>query len=292
MENTLPLSTQEYKYTYQKMQISYFNIADFYCDGGAAFGVVPKKVWSKRYPADEENFCRMTMRCVLIKTDDRLMLVDTGVGTKQLQYLKYYKITEIADFHQELAKFGYTCEQVTDVILTHLHFDHCGGCTFIDADGMCKPQFPNANYWVSELQWQNFLHPNVREGNSYFPENMMPVQEAGLLRLIKEDTWIHPEVQLRIYSGHTDGIVMPFLPNYDGGTFLINDIIPMAASLPLAWVSATDTQPLLSMKAKESILAEAAQNGFSLFFEHDAYVVKGRVQLVNGHYKLVDCLMA
>lgn len=274
------------------MRISYFNIADFYCDGGATFGVVPKKVWSKRYPVDEDNFCRMAMRCVLIKTNDRLMLIDTGVGTKQLQYLKYYKITEIADFHQELAKFGYTCDQVTDVILTHLHFDHCGGCTFIDVDGVCKPQFPNASYWVSELQWQNFLHPNVREGNSYFLENMMPVHDAGLLRLIKEDTWIHSEVQLRIYSGHTDGIVMPFLPNYDGGTFFINDIIPLAASLPLAWVSATDTQPLLSMKAKESILAEAAQNGFSLFFEHDAYIVKGRVQSVNVHYKLTDCVKA
>lgn len=268
------------------VELSYFNAADFYCDGGASFGVVPKKVWMKRYPCNEDNMCRMSMRCFVIKTSDRLIVVDTGVGDKQLDYLKYYNIAGVADMEAELNKLGYSCKEVTDVVLTHLHFDHCGGCTYYDEQGELSLRFPNAMHWVGKAQWDNFKSPNVREGNSYFKENMLPVESAGLLRLVERDEFLCDEVELRLFEGHTVGFLMPHLPQYDGGAFLVGDVFPTAASLPPAWVSAYDTHPLSSMREKETLLAEAAAKGALFVFQHDAYCVQGRVVCVNGHYRL------
>ena len=270
------------------VNLSYFNAADFYCDGGASFGVVPKKVWMKRYPCDADNMLRMSMRCFVLKTAERLIIVDTGVGDKQLDYLKYFNIEHVADFEEELNRMGYTCSDVTDVVLTHLHFDHCGGCTYYDASGEIKLRFPNAVHWVGKAQWDNFLSPNVREGNSYFKENMLPVESAGRLRLVEQDEWLCDEVQLRLFEGHTVGFLMPYLPSYEGGAFLVGDVFPMAASLPPAWVSAYDIHPLSSMREKEALLREAAEKACWFMFQHDAYCVKGRVVCLNGHYKLQD----
>ncbi len=270
------------------VQLSYFNAADFYCDGGASFGVVPKKVWQKRYPCDENNFCRMSMRCFVVKTNSRLIVVDTGVGDKQLDYLKYYNIECVANIADEMKRLGYSCEEVTDVVLTHLHFDHCGGCTYYDCDGELQLRFPNATHWVGKAQWDNFLCPNVREGNSYFKENMLPVELAGRLRLVEHDEVLCEGVHLRLFEGHTVGFVMVYLPDYLGSAFLVGDVFPTAASLPPAWVSAYDVLPLSSMREKEALLREAAERGAWMFFQHDAYTLQGRVVCVNGHYRLVD----
>ena len=270
------------------MKLSYYNAADFHCDGGASFGVVPKKVWMKRYPCDDENMCRMSMRCFVLKTSDRLIIVDTGVGDKQLDYLKYYNIKGVADAETELNRMGYSCGDVTDVVLTHLHFDHCGGCTYYDASGALRLRFPNATHWVGKSQWDNFKCPNVREGNSYFAENMLPVEAAGVLRLVEEDEWLCEEVELRLFEGHTVGFLMPYLPSYEGGAFLVGDVFPTAASLPPAWVSAYDILPLSSMREKASLLREASEKGCWFVFQHDAYCLKGRVVCVNGHFRLED----
>ena len=254
------------------MKLYKIEAGDFHVDGGAAFGVVPKRVWKKRYPCDEENFCKLNMRCLLIDTGNKLILIDTGTGDKQLNYLKYYGFKNIINFDTELARLGYSCLDVTDVVFTHLHFDHCGGTTRYNADkSTVELVFPNATHWVGATQWANFLNPNVREGDSYFPENMLPVQEAGKLQLVSANQFICPEVEIRLFNGHTVGQLVSYI-NAGSQTFVyVGDVIPLAANVPLAWISAYDTNPLMGMEEKKILLDEAAANNQILFFEHDAY---------------------
>jgi len=254
------------------MKLYKIEAGDFHVDGGAAFGVVPKRVWKKRYPCDEENFCKLNMRCLLVDTGNKLILIDTGTGDKQLNYLKYYGFKNIINFDTELARLGYSCLDVTDVVFTHLHFDHCGGTTRYNADkSKVELVFPNATHWVGATQWANFLNPNVREGDSYFPENMLPVQEAGKLQLVSANQFICPEVEIRLFNGHTVGQLVSYI-NAGSQTFVyVGDVIPLAANVPLAWISAYDTNPLMGMEEKKILLDEAAANNQILFFEHDAY---------------------
>lgn len=272
------------------MKITTFEAGFFYVDGGAMFGVVPKRVWQKRYPCNEFNMCKLTMRLMLVETDDRLILIDTGVGEKQLEYLKYYDFTEVFNLDDTLRSFGYDASQVTDVVMTHLHFDHCGGTTkFINAQNHIGLTFPNASVWVGKTQWENFLYPNVREGDSYFKENMLPVFEAGKLKLVEKSMLIAPEVELRIFNGHTTGQLVPYVHiNNQTTVVYVGDVIPVAASLPIAWVSAYDTFPITSMEDKELLLSEAALKQQILFFEHDAYLESCRVQKVNGKYRITE----
>lgn len=268
------------------MKLHKIEAGTFVADGGAMFGVVPKKAWVKRYPCDEENFCTLAMRCLLADTGDKLILVDTGVGNKHMDKTKYYRMQGIIDFETELNRLGYACEDVTDVVLTHLHFDHCGGCTNFDTDGNLVLTFPNATHWVGQTQWENFLHPNVREGESYFRENMLPVEKAGKLKLISEDQCLCPEVELRIYGGHTNGQISPYFHSNGKTLVYAGDVIPVLASIPIAWVSSYDTYPITSMEEKEKMLREAVEKNQILFFEHDNYNECCTVHLVNGRYKL------
>mgnify|MGYP000984678855 CR=1 FL=1 len=259
----------------------------FMADGGAMFGVVPKRVWQRRYPCNEENFCVLNMRCLVVKTEDRLMLVDTGTGQKQIDYLKYYRISGVVDFEEELIKLGYSAEEVTDVILTHLHFDHCGSSTKYNEDKTeIVPTFPNADYWVGKTQWENFLNPNVREGDSYFPENMLPIEKAGKLRLVANDQFISPDVEVKIFNGHTVGQLVPYINLGDKTLVYVGDVIPLLASLPIAWVSAYDTFPITSMEDKERMLSDAVEKKQILLFEHDAYNECCTVQKINGKYRV------
>lgn len=259
----------------------------FMADGGAMFGVVPKRVWQRRYPCNEENFCVLNMRCLVVKTEDRLMLVDTGTGQKQIDYLKYYRISGVVDFEEELIKLGYSAEEVTDVILTHLHFDHCGSSTKYNEDKTeIVPTFPNADYWVGKTQWENFLNPNVREGDSYFPENMLPIEKAGKLRLVANDQFISPDVEVKIFNGHTVGQLVPYINLGDKTLVYTGDVIPLLASLPIAWVSAYDTFPITSMEDKERMLSDAVEKKQILFFEHDAYNECCTVQKINGKFRV------
>ncbi len=260
----------------------------FHCDGGPVFGVVPKKVWEKRYPCNSDNFCSLSMRCLLVDTGERRILIDTGCGDKQLDYLKYFDIQQGIKFEDELRRIGYACSDITDVVLTHLHFDHCGGCTrYTDSERKdIELTFPNATHWVGAAQWENFLKPNVREAASYFPENMLPVEQAGRLRLVHDNEWLCPEVELRLFNGHTVGQIACYIHADERTYVYVGDIIPLAASLPLAWVSAYDTQPLQSMTEKERLLHEAAAKEQVLFFEHDAYTECCTVKEVNGKYRV------
>lgn len=254
------------------MQLTKIEAGTFYVDGGAAFGVVPKIVWQKRYPCNDQNFCRVNMRCLLINTGDRLILIDTGTGDKQLDYLKYYGFEGVINFDEELAKAGYKASEVTDVIFTHLHFDHCGGATRFNAEKTAAELvFPNATHWVGEAQWNNFLNPNVREGDSYFKENMMPVFEAGKLKLVSENQFVCPEVEVRVFNGHTFGQLVSYINLGDKTLIYCGDVIPLSANVPLAWISSYDIFPLSAMEDKKKLLDEAAVKGQFLFFEHDAY---------------------
>ncbi len=261
----------------------------FHVDGGAIFGVVPKRVWQKRYACDDENFCQMAMRCLLIDTGKKLILIDSGAGDKQLEYLKYYDFKEVINFDDELKKLGYKSTDVTDVVLTHLHFDHCGGCTKFNSDKTkVELTFPNATHWVGETQWKNFLKPNAREGDSYFMENMMPIQEAGKLKLVTENQWLCPEVEVRLFDGHTVGQLVTYI-NTDTKTYVyVGDVIPIAATVPVSWISAYDTYPISAMSEKKILLEEAVEKRQILFFEHDAYTECCTVKEMYGKYRVEE----
>lgn len=269
------------------MKLFKIEAGSFHVDGGAIFGVVPKRVWQKRYACDEENFCQLNMRCLLIDTGDKRILIDTGTGDKQLDYLKYYDFKGVVNFEFELNQLGYRCSEITDVILTHLHFDHCGGCTkFNDDRSNVSLTFPNATHWVGETQWNNFLNPNVRESDSYFMENMIPVQEAGKLNLVHENQWICPEVELRIFNGHTLGQLVCYIHD-DVKTYVyVGDVIPVAPTVPVSWISAYDTYPITAMSEKKALLDEAYEKHQILFFEHDAYTECCTVKEIYGKYRL------
>ncbi|MDR3652078.1 MAG: MBL fold metallo-hydrolase [Paludibacter sp.] len=269
------------------MKLFKIEAGSFHVDGGAVFGVVPKRVWQKRYECDEENFCQLNMRCLLIDTGNRLILIDTGSGDKQLDYLKYYDFKKIINFETELNKLGYHCSDITDVVLTHLHFDHCGGCTKYNFDNSkTELTFQNATHWVGETQWKNFLSPNVREGDSYFPENMIPVQQAGKLQLVTENQWICPEVEIRIFNGHTVGQLVSYIHSDTKTYVYVGDVIPIAATVPVSWISAYDTYPITAMDEKKILLDEAVEKQQILFFEHDAYTECCTVKEAYGKYRV------
>lgn len=270
------------------MNIYKIEAGHFNADGGACFGVVPKRVWKKRYPCDEDNFCKLTMRCLLIDTGEKKILIDTGTGNKQKDYLRFYGIKEIVDFEVALQDFGLSCNDITDVILTHLHFDHCGDCTRYNENKELLLTFPNADYWVGKTQWENFLNPNVREGDSYFPENMLPVQEAGRLKLVTDTTDVCPDVTLKLFNGHTPGQLVTYISKGDKTFVYAGDVIPAAPNVPLAWVSAYDTFPVTSMTEKKILLDEAIAHNQIIIFEHDAYTECCTVTESNGKYKVLE----
>lgn len=254
------------------MKLIKIEAGTFHVDGGAAFGVVPKKVWQKRYPCDKDNFCTLHMRCLLVDTGERRILIDAGTGDKQLKYLAYYGFKGVIDFESELGNSGYQCSDITDVIFTHLHFDHCGGATRFGADGeSVELVFPNATHWVSQTQWDNFMHPNVRESDSYFAENMMPISTAGKLKLVTENQMVCPELEIRIFNGHTVGQLVSYIHLGTKTLVYVGDVIPLAANVPLSWISSYDVFPLTAMEEKKVLLDEAADKEQILFFEHDAY---------------------
>lgn len=269
------------------MKVVLIDSGYFYADGGAMFGCVPKTAWSRRYPSDKDNGCILAMRSALIFTDcGKIILVDNGAGTKQLKQLKSYRFFNLIDIKEAFKAHNITQEDITDVILTHLHFDHCGYTTQKSADTQnYTPVFPNATHWVSHSQWTNFLSPNALEKNSYFPENMEAIQETGLLRLIFNDTPICPGITLRLYNGHTPGQIVPYIETTEHTFVFAGDVIPLAASISAEWISAYDVQPLISYEEKTRMLKEATEKNQAIIFCHDAYTQCCTVKKINNFYK-------
>lgn len=254
------------------MQIHKIETGNFMADGGAVFGVVPKVMWQKKYPCNPDNYINLTMRCLLVITGNRIVLIDTGMGDKQSdKFFSYHHLNGDDSLTKSFESINIIFDQVTDVILTHLHFDHCGGAVQRDAKGLLSPTFANATYWLSQAQWQNFNEPNVREGSVYFKENILPIQEVGKLHFINENTWLTPEIEMRIFNGHTHGQIIPLIKYHDKTIVFSADLFPLMASVPEAWVAAYDMDPATSMNEKRAFLKEAVQNNYTLFFEHDLY---------------------
>jgi len=242
-------------------------------DGGAMFGVVPKVLWQKVYPCDEQNLCNWAMRCLLIVDGDRKILIDNGIGNKQDEkWLSHYYLNGDATLEDSLMKAGYRPEDITDMIITHMHFDHCGGSVKWNADRSgFELAFPNAMYWTSRQQFEWATQPNRREEASYLKENILPIQESGRLRLIEEEGEFIPNIMFRLYNGHTEGQLIPHI-NYHGRTVVfMADLMPSAAHIPMPWIMAYDTRPLDTLKDKERFYEEALRENYILFLEHDLY---------------------
>jgi glyoxylase-like metal-dependent hydrolase (beta-lactamase superfamily II) len=242
-------------------------------DGGAMFGVVPKVLWSKVYPADENNLCNWAMRCLLVVDGDRKILIDNGIGDKQdWNFLRHYYLNGEDTLEKSLEKAGYAKEDITDVILTHLHFDHCGGSVVWNHERTgYNLAFPNATYWVSRQQYQWAVEPNHRESASYLKENILPIEESGHLKLIEEEGEILPNITIKFYHGHTEGQAIPHI-NYNGKTVVfMADLLPSTAHVPMPWIMGYDTRPLITLDDKTRFYKEALENDYILFLEHDLY---------------------
>ncbi len=242
-------------------------------DGGAMFGVVPKVMWQKAYPADENNLCNWSMRCLLVVDGERKILIDNGIGNKQDEkWLKHYYLNGNDTLEASLAKVGEMPENITDVILTHMHFDHCGGSVKWNENNTgFELAFPNATYWTSKKQYDWAVNPNRREKASFLKENISPIKESGKLKLIEDEGEFIPNITLKLYNGHTDGQVIPHI-NINGKTVVfMADLLPATAHIPMPWIMAYDTRPLMTLKDKERFFSDALENNYILFFEHDIY---------------------
>ena len=242
-------------------------------DGGAMFGVVPKVIWNKAYPCDENNLCNWIMRCLLIVEGDRKIIRDTGIGTKQSEkFFSNYFLNGDASLDKSLASFGFTVDDITDVILTHLHFDHCGDAIRWNEDKTdYVATFKNATYYISRKQWEWATHPNNRERASFLKENILPIKEKADLRLIDQDSDLFPGISVRLFYGHTDGNIkaIPFIRYKERTVVYMADVLPSAAHIPLPYIMGYDTRPLITLEEKEKFLREAVEKDFILFFEDD-----------------------
>ncbi len=272
------------------MKLYTINTGYFKLDGGAMHGVVPKSMWNKVNPADDNNMCSWALRCLLIEHGNYRILVDNGIGTKQDErFFGHYYLHGDDTLEKSLAVHGFTTDDITDVFLTHLHFDHCGGSIKRDGDKLV-PAFKNATYWSNEAHWHSALQPNDREKASFLKENILPIQESGQLKFVSSgdgEEWME-DIRIRIVNGHTDSMMLPQI-NYKGTTVLFcADLLPSAAHISMPWVMAYDMRPLDTMTEKKRILNEAAANNWVLFFEHDNTIECCTVQNTERGVKLKE----
>lgn len=252
------------------MNLHVINTGFFKLDGGAMFGVVPKSIWQRTNPADDNNLCTWAMRCLLIEDGNQCILIDNGIGDKQdAKFFSHYYLHGEDSLNSSLQKAGFSTDDVTDMFLTHLHFDHCGGGVKYQ-DNKPVLSFKNAQYWTNEDHWQWATKPNPREKASFLKENLLPMQESGhlqFLNLEKPDTF--SQFKIMHASGHTDKMMMPVI-QYKGKTIVyMADLLPSIGHIPLPYVMGYDTRPLITLKEKEAFLNEAADRGYVLFLEHD-----------------------
>jgi glyoxylase-like metal-dependent hydrolase (beta-lactamase superfamily II) len=274
------------------MKLYSINTGYFKLDGGAMFGVVPKSIWNKLNPADENNMCSWALRCLLIEDEGKLILIDTGMGNKQdAKFFGHYYLHGNDTLEKSLAQHGFTAADITDVFLTHLHFDHCGGAIIKEGEKLV-PAFKNATYWSNEQHWKWATEPNEREKASFLKENILPIEQSGQLKMvdsIKTDgsvkltddskqglstvnyqlSSITTNLSFYIVNGHTAAMMLPKI-NYNGKTIVyMADLLPSVAHIPLPYVMGYDMFPLTTLNEKKAFLTEALANDYILFFEHD-----------------------
>lgn len=252
------------------MQLYQIDAGTFECDGGGIFGCVPKVLWSKRVPANERNMITIAMRCLLVIEGNRRILIETGAGEKLSdKFIRNNGINNRNKLVDSIKATGFQPEDITDVLHTHLHWDHCGGSTYINSNGAVATSFPNATYHCSKAQWENALNPNPREGDAYFTDDLLPVKNAGQLNLIEDDKELIPGIELRIFNGHTPGQIIPLIHYRDKTIAYVSDLIPTTANIPIKWIAAYDLFPVTTMEEKQAFLQEAYDKNYLLYFEHD-----------------------
>jgi glyoxylase-like metal-dependent hydrolase (beta-lactamase superfamily II) len=273
------------------MKLHVIHTGNFKLDGGAMFGVVPKSIWNTLNPADENNMCTWAMRCLLVETRDRLILIDTGIGNKQSdKFFSYYYLHGKHSLHQSIHEAGFSLDQITDVFFTHLHFDHCGGAVKYDENNNAAFEmvFKNANHWTNEDHWNWATKPNSREKASFLKENILPVQENGRLHFVGQENPFTHLFDIIYVNGHTEKQMLPKIRFNDKTIVFVADLLPSSGHIPIPFVMSYDTRPLLTLKEKKTFLDEAAENEYILFFEHDPVIECATVQKTEKGVRIKD----
>lgn len=258
------------------MKIHPLLTGNFKLDGGAMFGVVPKSLWSRTNPADENNMCQWAMRCMIIEDGDRLMLIDTGIGDKQNEkFFSFYYLSGENNLKNSIEKAGFGLNEITDVFLTHLHFDHCGGAVVYNTvKERYETLFPNATFWSNDKHWQWAVEPNAREKASFLKENIMPIQESGQLKFVERKadftTNVFNGIDVFFADGHTESQMIPIIDYQGKKVVFMADLLPSVGHIPLPYVMGYDTRPLLTLSEKEKFLKKACEEEYILFLEHDS----------------------
>lgn len=263
------------------MKIHTLDTGFFKLDGGAMFGVVPKSIWSKLNPPDENNMCTWAMRCLLVEMGDRRILVDTGIGDKQDErFFQHYYLHGEASLKGSLQKLGYGPADITDVFLTHLHFDHCGGAIRREGEALV-PAFPNARYWSNRRHWSWATHPNAREKASFLADNILPIEQSGKLNFVEDFNHLPfgPGFDIVYADGHTERMMLPYLNDGQRKYLFCADLFPSSAHLPLPYVMGYDMRPLITLKEKDFVLKRALKDNMVLIFEHDPVMEACTVQM-------------
>jgi len=245
------------------------NAGNFKLDGGAMFGVVPKSIWNKVNPADESNLCTWATRCLLIENGKQLVLIDTGLGNKQEEsFFKHYHRDPYQTWDQLLKPLGFHSTDITDVFLTHLHFDHVGGALSGKQDAIV-PTFANAVYWSNEAHWNWAITPNAREKASFLKENLLPLQKSGQLKYIPNGESPFDWMEILLVDGHTEKQMLPLIHTPNGKLLYAADLLPSAGHIPMPYVMSYDVRPLLTLQEKERIFSRALAEDWTIFLEHD-----------------------
>ena len=258
------------------MKIHSINTGNFKLDGGAMFGVVPKSLWNRTNPSDDYNMCDWSMRSLIIEQDNQLVLIDTGIGNKQDdKFFSHFFLSETDKFDRHLNNLGYSKNDFTDVILTHLHFDHCGGAVEWNKNKTgYTTSYKNANYWSTENHWEWATNPNPREKASFLKENILPIEESGQLKFIKRESNycenVFNNIDMLFVDGHTESMMLPHVKYKNKTIVFMADLIPSVGHIPLPYVMGYDTRPLITMTEKEKFLIEAANKNYIIFLEHDS----------------------
>jgi len=260
--------------------------SQFRLDGGAMFGIIPKTLWDKKMPSDELNRIQMVTRSLLLVSEDKRILIDTGNGDKwQEKFKKIYEIdTKSVSLDSSLTKVGFTSEDITDVICTHLHFDHIGGNTKIE-DEKIVPSFPNAKYWMSQVNWDIANSPNEKDQDSFMQDDWAVLAENDMINFVTGAEQFLPNINIIISNGHTPGMILPIISDNNNTIVYGADLIPTSAHIPLPWVMAYDVQPIVTIEEKKQFYHDALENNWMLFFEHDADIIACTIQHDGKHFK-------
>ena len=270
------------------MRLKTIHTGNFMLDGGAMFGTVPKSIWQKINPANDQNMCNWAMRCLLVEDGNRLILIDNGMGEKQSEkFFGYYYLNGIHSLKKSLHDAGVDFNDITDVVLTHLHFDHCGGSVkWNTMKDNYELTFPNATYWVHESHWNHAINPNPREKASFLKENMLPIQELGHLKFMPDNLQITDNISGILAQGHTESMFCPKISIGNQTLVFVADMIPSIGHIKPNYVMGYDIRPLETMKERESFLKKAVSDKYILFFEHDLSIECGTISLGERGYQI------